>query len=210
MAGEAMVLYGPVPSSGNQPTVPASEAKVTVQPTRRSTDKTRGSLSAVCMLIPYGAQCLAVLILLSTRACLGLLSLASLGLWGALGCRRCPPPDANLSVRVTLPQQDPVAWHAQIYLPGHAQRVTAFSTQGVPKSVACRLPWIAMSRTRSAKDLRIQPPTSSRSGGRNSTQSTASGPNTLRTPYSLIYQLHTLQVTGCRNEYLRPANLLRC
>lgn len=96
MAGEAMVLYGPVPSSGNQPTVPASEAKVTVQPTRRSTDKTRGSLSAVCMLIPYGVQCLAVLILLSTWACLGLLSLASLGLWGALGCRRCPPPDANL------------------------------------------------------------------------------------------------------------------
>lgn len=88
-----------------QPPVPASQAKVTVQPTRGSTVKTRGSPSAVSACsstIPYGVQCLAVLILLDTWACLGHPSLGLLGrVLDAAGVR----PQTPISTRVTLPQR---------------------------------------------------------------------------------------------------------
>lgn len=148
MASEAMVLYGPVPSSGNlnQPTIPASQAKVTVQQTRGSTVETRGRPSAACS-IPYGVQCLAGLILLYT--------------WAFLDAAGVGPPDANL--------------HAGHFAPARSSRLACanLSSEACPashslfhreRSQVCglSLPWIATSRIRSAKDLRIQPPASSR------------------------------------------------
>lgn len=135
--------------------------------TRIYSQNTRQSQRCLCVLFHYPLR-RAVLSRAYTVSHLGMSwTPKSWPLGQSLGCRRCPPPRRQ-SPRGSLCPRDPVAWHAQIYLPRHAWRVTAFSTERVPKSVACRLPWIAMSRTRSAKDLRIQPPASSRSGVRNS------------------------------------------